>query len=244
MRLRSTRGPAVLGVALLTALLIAACGGGGSSSSSSSSTSSSAAPAANSSAGAAGATGGAGAFSARFSALAACLKKAGVTVPSFLGRRFGATGGSGFAGRFGASGRFGATGRFGPTGRFGATAGRGFLGGGGGALRGLLGNSKSAAALRKCGGIGGGFGAGPPGARAGFDPTSPQDRAEVSSFVACMKTKGVKLPTPNFSGSGSVFGTAVNTSSAAFTAAYAKCKVDLKFLASGGSAAGGGAPGA
>jgi hypothetical protein len=238
MRLRSTRGPAVLGVALLTALLIAACGG--SSSSSSSSTSSSAAPAANSSA---GATGGAGAFSARFSALAACLKKAGVTVPSFSGRRFGATGGSGFAGRFGASGRFGATGRFGPTGRFGATAGRGFLGGGG-ALRGLLGNSKYAAALRKCGGFGGGLGAGPPGARAGFDPASSQDRTEVSSFIACMKAKGVKLPPPNFSGSGSVFGTAVNTSSAAFTSAYAKCKTDLKFLASGGPPAGGGAPGA
>ena len=80
--------------------------------------------------------------------------------------------------------------------------------------------------------------------RTGFSASSSEDRAEVAKFIACMKTNGVDLPTPNFSGTGSVFGTKVNTSSTAFTTAYAKCKVDLKFLASGGPPAGGGAPGA
>jgi hypothetical protein len=162
-----------------------------------------------------------GAAPARFASLATCLKKYGVTLPSFAGRRFGATGATGFAGRFGATGA------------------RGFFGGGGtgtGGAGGLAANPKLAAALRKCVGAGG-FGAGGRGT-GGFDASSSQERAEISTFVACMKTNGVDLPKPNFSGKGSVFGTKVNQTSTTYTTAYAKCGMDLKFLTSGGSSAG------
>jgi hypothetical protein len=39
-----------------------------------------------------------------------------------------------------------------------------------------------------------------------------------------MKTNGVTLPKPNFSGTGFVFGTSVNQKSPAFVAANAKCQ--------------------
>ena len=203
----------VAGAAILVAIGLAACGG---SSSPSSTPAAAAAQSATGSSGPAGAgsTGATGAtITARRSALAACLKKNGVTLPT---RRFGATG------RFGGPG---ATGRFGATGASGVRA-RGFFGGGGA----FAGNPKFAAAFAKCGGSAGRFGAGGAPRRAGFVASSPQDRAEVASYVACMKQRGISLPTPNFSGSGSVFGTTVNTTTAAFRSANANCQGLLKFL--------------
>jgi hypothetical protein len=215
------RGLSALGATLLVTVALSACG-----SSSPTSTVSAAAGGANAtgSSGSSGATG-----VARRTALAACLKKYGVTLPSRpLGGRpaLGATGASGAAGRFGPSGRFGASGARG-------ARGGGFFGGGG-----FANNPAFAAALAKCGGASGGFGA---ARRAGFNASSAQDRAEVASYVACMKGDGVDLPTPNFSGTGSVFGTKVSTSSPAFRTANAKCQSVLKFLAPSATA-GSGAP--
>jgi hypothetical protein len=245
MKPRSARGLAVGGVALLTVVLIAACGGGGSSNPSSTTSSNSAA---------AKAPAAAGGLAARFAKEATCLKKYGVTLPSLGGRRFGATGGAGFAGgRFGATGgagfaggRFGATGRFGGPGGFrGATGGRGVFGGAGGAGRGvggfLGGNSKFAQAAKKCGLTGGaGFAGGrfgATGARGAPTPLSAADRAEVTKFISCMSTNGVKLPAPNLTGRGSVFNVAnVNTHSTAFTTAEAKCRSIITFVPTAGGA--------
>jgi len=55
--------------------------------------------------------------------------------------------------------------------------------------------------------------------------------------VTCMGKNGVKLPTPNLSGTGSVFGN-VNQTTAAFKAAYAKCSGILTYLHHGGGATG------
>jgi hypothetical protein len=236
MKPRSARGLAVGGVALLTAVLIAACGGGGSSKPSSTTSSNSAAAKAPAAGGSA-----AGGLAARFAKEATCLKKYGVTLPSLGGRRFGATGGAGFAG-----GRFGATGRFGGPGGFrGATGGRGVFGGAGGAGRGvggfLGGNSKFAQAAKKCGLTGGaGFAGGrfgATGARGAPTPLSAADRAEVTKFISCMSTNGVKLPAPNLTGRGSVFSVAnVNTHSTAFTTAEAKCRSIITFVPTAGGA--------
>ena len=209
-----------LGAALLVTVALNACG-----SSSPTSTVAAAAGGANAT-GSSGSTGATGA--ARRAALAACLKKYGVTLPSRAlgGRpRLGATGASGAAGRFGPSGRFGASGASG-------SRGRGFFGGGG-----FANNPGFAAALAKCGGATGGFGA---ARRTGFNASSAQDRAEIVSYVACMKRNGIDLPTPNFSGTGSVFGTKVSTSSPAFRTANAKCQNVLKFLAPSAAAGSGG----
>ena len=87
-------------------------------------------------------------------------------------------------------------------------------------------------------------GAGRAGAAAGFNVASAQDRAEVTSFVACMKSHGVTLPAPNFSGNGSVFGTGVNRTTAAYRTAYAKCQGLLKFLTASGATGAAGSPAA
>ena len=234
------RGLAPLAAVVAIALALSACGG----SSSPSSTTAAANVNATGSSGPTGglpggATGAAGA--ARRTALAACLKKYGVTLPAGTlggGRfRFGASGASGATGRFGATGRLGASGRFGATG----ARGRGFFGGGA-----FAGNPKFAAAIAKCGSAFGGrfAGAGRAAPAAGFNVASAQDRAEVTSFVACMKGDGVALPKPNFSGSGSVFGTGVNRTTAAYRTAYAKCQGLLKFLAPAGASGAAGSPAA
>jgi len=219
---RTTARGLTVGAAVLVAIALAACGGGGGSSSTS--MTSSKAPATNAAAtqGATSATGATGGASARRAALTACLKKYGVTLPNFGGagaggRRFG-------FGATGATGRrfpFGATGASGRAGGF-PGAGAGPAGGG------FAGNPKLAQALQKCGGLGGfgGFGArGPTGA---FN-FSTRIRTELTSFVACMKKHGETLPTPNLSGTGSVFGT-VNQTTATFKAAYAQCKGILTYL--------------
>jgi collagen type I/II/III/V/XI/XXIV/XXVII alpha len=219
MKRNPTRVVVVAGAATLIAIGLAACGG---SSSPSSTPAAAAAQSATGSSGPAGAgsTGATGAtITARRSALAACLKKNGVTLPT---RRFGATGRFGGTG---ATGRFGVTGRSGATGASGGRA-RGFFGGGGA----FAGNPKFAAAFAKCGGSAGRFGAGGAPRSPGFVASSPQDRVEVASYVACMKQRGISLPTPNFSGSGSVFGATVNTTTAAFRSANANCQGLLKFL--------------
>ena len=201
MKRTTARVPSVLGAAILVAIALAACGGGGSSSTS---TTSSKASATN----AAATTGGTGSTAARRTALAACLKKYGVTLPSF-----GATGATGASGR-----RFplGASGRRGP---FGASGASGRFGGGG-----FASNPKLAQALQKCGGGSGRFGAtGRTGA------VSTRIRTELTSFVACMKKNGETLPTPNLSGTGSVFGN-VSQTTATFKTAYAQCKGILTYL--------------
>jgi hypothetical protein len=216
---RTTARGLIVGAAVLVAIALAACGGGGGSSSTS--TTSSKAPATNAANTQAptSATGATGSALARQTALAACLKKYGVTLPSF-GGRFGGTGASGRRfgfGATGASGRRFPLGATGPGGRSG-----GFPGAGGG---GFASNPKLAQALQKCGGFGG-FGA---TGRSGAFSFSSRIRTELTSFVACMKKHGETLPAPNLSGSGSVFGT-VNQTTASFKSAYAQCKGILTYL--------------
>jgi len=211
MKRTTTRGPAVLGAAALVAIALAACGGGGGSSSTTTTSSTNAAA----TQGPTSATGPTGSTPARRTALTACLKKYGVTLPSF-GGRFGATGGTGASGRHFPIGPTGASGRPG-----------GFTGAGGG----FASNPKLAQALQKCGGFGGGFGGGSGrfGATGRTGAFSTQIRTELTSFVACMKKNGETLPTPNLNGTGSVFGN-VNQTTAAFKAAYAQCKAILTYL--------------
>jgi hypothetical protein len=253
MKTTTARGPAALGAAVLAAILLAACGGGSGSSSTSTTSSTASGTNAAATAPANGATGG---TVARRTALVACLKKYGVTLPS---------GGAGFGGRFGATGAtgrrfgFGATGATGRRFPFGGTGARGRAGGfpAGGApgtggvpgAGGFAGNSKFAQALQKCGGFGaGGFGGGRFGAtgRSGAFSFSSRIKTELTNFVACMKKHGETLPTPNVSGTGSIFGK-VNQNSATFKAAYAQCKgIIASFLnrPSGGPAGGAGPPAA
>ena len=87
---------------------------------------------------------GFGNFAARRTAIEACLRKHGVTLPGggFGGRGFGATGAHRLPPRFGATGASGVRGRF-----------RQFPGG--------FANPKDAKAIQECGGFGGrGFGRG------------------------------------------------------------------------------------
>ncbi|HEX4035633.1 MAG TPA: hypothetical protein VHX66_14405 [Solirubrobacteraceae bacterium] len=214
---------AALGIAVIVATTVAACGGGSSPSSTTSTTSSTAAAARRPTAG------GGGSAS---TSLVACLRKNGVTLPTgtFPGRRLGATGG---AGPFGAGRRpSGATGRrgFPAAGGFfrGATGARG-------AARAFANNPKLAKAFAKCRGLigpaGGGFqrfGATGAGGAAGF-LSSPAVHAQVTRFVACMRKNGVKLPTPNLSGTGTIF-PGVNQASTAFRTAYTTCRALISFL--------------
>lgn len=219
MKGRTPRGLAVLASTVLVGVALAACGGGGSTTTSST-------PSTTNAADTQGATGGTGSTgAARRTALEACLKKYGVTLPAGggFGRGFGATGASGHRFPFGATG---ASGRHFPFGATGAS-GRHFPFGGGGfggtGASGAFGNSKLAQALQKCGALTGGYGRfGGTGGRgpAGF---STQVKAALTSFVTCMRKHGVSLPTPNLSGTGSVFGN-VNETTATFKAAFAKCE--------------------
>ncbi len=114
----------------------------------------------------------------------------------------------------------------------------GFLGGGGGAgpqlPKGVT-RAQFEAALKKCGG---GRGFARPGAGR-FN--SPAFRTAVTAFAVCMRQNGIALPTPNTSGNGPVFDTkGIETKSAQFTAARAKCQSKL----SGAYARPGGRPGA
>jgi len=210
MKRTAARGLTALGTAVLVAIAIAACGGGGSSSTSTTSSKASASNSADTH-GPTSANGATGSALARRTALATCLKNYGVTLPSF-GGRFGGTGASGRRFPSGATGASGRPGGF-------RGAGGGFPGAGGG----FASNPKLAQALQKCGGFGG-FGA---TGRAGAFST--RTRTELTSFVACMRKNGETLPTPNLSGTGSVFGN-VNQTTTAFKTAYTQCKAILTYL--------------
>jgi hypothetical protein len=205
------RGVVIALVALTVTLGLAACG------SSSNST------------GSAGAStkAAAGNFSGRRTALVACLKKHGVTLPSGFGAR--RPGGAGPGGGTGTTGT-GTTRR----------PGTGFFGGGGGAGAGRFGNPKTLAALKACGGgFGGRFGGRAGGFRARFSGKV------LTSFVACVKKHGFTLPKPNTSGTGPVFPASIEKNPK-FVAASKSCTSILRssFGGAGGpGGAGGGAPG-
>ncbi len=156
--------------------------------------------AASASGAAAGTTGPGGAGSARFAAIRACLAKAGITLPQ---RPAGAPRTPG--------------------------AGGGFFGGGGGAGgAGAFGGANSAkvrAALQSCGIQIRTAGGGPFRRNLASNPTAV---AALTKFAGCMRSNGINVPNPNTSGTGPVFNTSgLNTTSAAFRAAYAKCTPDL-----------------
>jgi hypothetical protein len=114
----------------------------------------------------------------------------------------------------------------------------GFLGGAGGpALPKGVTRAQYEAAVKKCGG--GAFGRGADRLK------SPAYRQALATFATCMRENGVNVPQPNTTGNGPVFSTkGLNTSSAQFKAAEAKCASDLRgaFRGRPGSGAPAGAP--
>ncbi|HEU0317882.1 MAG TPA: hypothetical protein VFR49_11165, partial [Solirubrobacteraceae bacterium] len=101
--------------------------------------------------------------------------------------------------------------------------GGGIFGGGGGGFAGPqlpagVTRAQYQAALAKCGGAA--F-----GARRQLTPAQrAAQQAALVKFAACMRTNGIALAAPNTTGTGPVFNTSkLNTKSAKFTAAYAKC---------------------
>jgi hypothetical protein len=159
-------------------------------------------------------TGAKGPNAGRFAAVRECLQKEGITLPKRTPGQKRPPGGAG-----------------------------GFLGGGGagGAAgpqlpKGVT-RAKYEAALKKCGGSTFGH-----GGATRFD--SPTFKAALAKFATCMRQNGVNVPAPNTSGSGPVFDTkGIDTSSAQFKAAEAKCKSDLSGAFKRGPGAGGGAGG-
>jgi hypothetical protein len=112
----------------------------------------------------------------------------------------------------------------------------GLLGGGGAPpLPSGVTRAQYEAALKKCGA----------GARGGAARLkSPAYKKALTDFAACMRENGVSLPAPNTSGNGPVFNSkALNTSSAQFRSAQAKCQPILS-AARGPGRQGSGAPGA
>ena len=154
-----------------------------------------------------------GANSAARSKFVACLKAHGVTLPNRPdGARRRPPGGGGYGGGFGG-------------GFFGGNAGPPRPAGGGpGASR--FANPKFRAALQACGG--GRF------TQRRFTPT----KAAVTKFVACIKQHGYNLPTPNFSGKGSIFPAAVARDKK-FQAAARACASDLRPAGAPGPGQGG-----
>ena len=99
------------------------------------------------------------------------------------------------------------------------------------------------AALHKCG-----LNSAGPGAGRSTRLASPAYKLALANFAACMRTNGENLPAPNTSGKGAIFNTTgINTSSATFQAAAAKCSSILRSSfapGSPGSGTGGGTGGA
>ena len=133
---------------------------------------------------------------ARFAALRTCLAKNGINLPPRTpGQRRPPGAGGGGGGIFGGGAGFG-----GPPLPAGVT------------------RAQYLAALARCRGPG-------VGARRQLTPTerAAQETALVK-FAACMRTNGIALAAPNATGTGPVFNTSkLDTRSAKFTAAYAKC---------------------
>ena len=158
-------------------------------------------------------TGAKGPDAGRFAAVRECLQKEGITLPK---RTPGQKRPPGEAGGFLGGG--GAGGTTGPQLPKGVT------------------RAQYEAALKKCGGRDFGHG----GGAARFD--SPTFKAALAKFATCMRQNGVNVPAPNTSGSGPVFDTkGIDTSSAQFKAAEAKCQSDLSGAFKRGTGAG--APG-
>jgi hypothetical protein len=92
------------------------------------------------------------------------------------------------------------------------------------------------AAMKKCGG---GF------VRRGQSLNSPARTQALTKFAACMRTNGINVPAPNTSGKGPTFSTkGLDTSSAKFRQAYAKCASQLQGVFAGRPPGGGPPPGA
>ncbi len=206
------RKPATVAVSLLVLLLVSL---GLAACGSSSSSSSSTTATTSASTGTGSVAGGPGA--GRFAAVRACLQKEGITLPKRTpGQRRPYGGAGGFLGG-GGNGTGGPAGSGGPRLPAGVT------------------RAKYEAALKKCGGGSGHF------ARTRFD--NPTFKAALAKFATCMRQNGVNVPAPNTSGNGPVFDTkGIDTSSAQFRAAEAKCQSDLRGAFQRGPGAGGGAP--
>jgi hypothetical protein len=168
-------------------------------------------------------TGAKGANAGRFTAVRECLQKQGITLPQRTpGQKRPGGGAGGFLG--GGAGTGGAAGSA-----------------GGPQLPKGVTRARYEAALKKCGA--GKFGARGGGARF----KSPAFQAALAKFATCMRANGVNVPAPNTSGDGPVFDTkGIDTTSAKFKAAEAKCQSDLSGAfrrgpGAGGSGAGSGA---
>jgi hypothetical protein len=185
-------------VLLLACLGLAACGS--SSGSSSGTTSASASTTTTGAAGTTGAKGTTGPNSGRFAAMRECLQKNGITLPQRTPGQ-----------------------KRPPGGGVGDLLGGGTSGTGGSQLPKGVTRAQYEAALKKCGG--GNFaGRGRGGARF----KSPAFQAALAKFATCLRENGVNVPAPNTSGNGPVFDTkGIDTSSAKFKAAEAKCQSDL-----------------
>lgn len=219
-RHRRARFTAAALLVLLTALGLAACGG---SSKGSSSATNASASTANGKRG--------GQFAARASGLRECLKKNGITLPERKAGQGGPSeGGPGSPAPYGTQPPAGA-----PYGQppSGAQGGRGPFGSGAQLPKGVT-RAQFQAAMKKCGGRvfrrGGGF-------------NTAQGRQRFAKFAECMRKNGVNLPAPNTSGKGPIFSTkGIDTSSAAFKSADAKCMKELRPGGEGAAVPGG--PGA
>jgi hypothetical protein len=191
--------PATALIALLACLGLAACGGSSSTSTTN---------AANTSTTAHGSAG-------RFAAMRECLQRNGITLPQRTPGQGGPGGGPGGAGG-------GPGGAGGGPGGAGGPGGPGFLGGERKLPNGVT-REQFQAAIKKCGGGTGRF----LGGAGRF--SSPAYRNALTAYATCMSSNGIKLPTPNTSGKGPVFNTtSINTSSAQFKAAAAKCQSVLR----------------
>jgi hypothetical protein len=190
---KAPRGALFITLTLALGCVIAACG---SASSSSSTTSSSASSGSSGTTTTTAATG-----SARRTALAACLKRHGVTLPS---RPAGAPSGGAPGGAPGSGTGTGTTGS-------GTTPRRGFFGGGGG----FANNPKLQAAFKACGAN---F-----GFRGGGNFAGRLSHTAVTKYVTCVRQHGYNLPNPNFSGKGPIFPANIRTNQK-FIAASKPCQ--------------------
>ncbi len=188
------RAVLVLGV-LAASCALAACGSSSSGSSTTTASSGSATPASSTTSG----------FAARRAKLVACLKQHGVTLPNRPAGGAGGAAGGGFFGGGGGGGGASAGGAANPGGpNAGAAGGRGGF---------FRNNPKFAAAFKACGAD---FGFRGGGARFRLSHTA------ITKFVACVRQHGYNLPSPNFSGHGSVFPSNIRTNSK-FEAASRAC---------------------